>query len=138
MKTASKTQFLIILCILALMFTSTACCREEDPKCGEVTTTNGWITSPKWMVNVIDNLINDQRPIFYIMVYSIEYNGQIYFKIVGRSFLGSALFYGTSLFTCYGEYIPLVPLPPNETDLWRDLFFSENRSGVWHKFLSQL
>jgi len=139
MKSTTKFQILIIAYFLVLGLVNISC-RKEEQKCGEVIITNGWITSPIWMVNFIDSLVTNTElrpPFTSINVYSIEHNKQIYFMIRGL-YAGGTLFGGTHFFTCLGENIPLNAtgpgLPPQGTDLWVDLFFQENRSKIWMRF----
>ncbi|MCL2247310.1 MAG: hypothetical protein FWC10_09425 [Lentimicrobiaceae bacterium] len=146
MKTTSKIRFLNILCVLALMFTGTACCKEGEPKCGEVIITDSWITSPKWMANFVDDLINNTVPPFEVIyVYFIEHNGQVYFHIRGDDIgdLGITIPRAFFLFTCmgdriYSEFTHLDELPPGT--LGWDLVFSRNitRVTIWSRVLISL
>ena len=117
------------------------CVLSITENCDEIIITGDWITSPKWMADIIDSIINViinvARPgIFcWTSVYSVEFEEQTYFHV--RNLTHSSNIHDLFLFfTCKGERIRPglsdYSSPPYD-DLWYNLLNFPNiiDNRVW-------
>jgi len=129
---------------LSILFLAFACHKEPGKLACDVIIANGWVTSPAWLVNVIDHFAYNPNPKtddkIYPLLYSFTYNNQDYILVhlpTHDILNGKSHFY-----TCEGVHIMLDETIKAEVISTEEGFTIEG-GGLWgelhnHAYLSHL